>query len=169
MNPKAGENLQIILQKTLKDSEKIDRLSLSSAHESIAPKERLRQLVERAKNHAEPVGTGIATKTETSGITHKGQPKASNCYAPPLKIDETELGDITLSYFIYCPEDERYGKSINATWHLVNPQEKIILLTEYVSDKSLVPGIAAYKENAGFLLDLLEESLEQYEKAAASS
>jgi hypothetical protein len=169
MNPGAGENLQTILQKNLKNSEKLEQLTLSSNHELIDPEIRLRQLVERAKKHAEPVGTGIAPKTETSGITHKGQSKGANCYAPPLKIAETDSGDINLSYFIYCPEDERYGRSINATWHLINPQEKITLLEEYISDRSLIPGIAAYKENAGFLLDLLEESLDQYEKAAASS
>lgn len=151
-----SENVKVALLEHLSNDHKIAALSAREANPDDA-QARFCDLTERLKKIARQVPSGI------DELSRPNQ-QPGNYELSKLHIVETAEGWLDLHIFMYAPKNTSYGRSIYAAWTLEKGDQSRIILEEYVSDRSFVPGIAAYNPAAPKAVCILEDSLETYEK-----
>jgi hypothetical protein len=160
MDPHKPENWEVLLSNDFNNREKLERIEADKASAEL-----LEEVTEQAvaSKIVQPLPDSTGRQLEAGGQSIE----PANYYGHPVEITDIPEGIVTFDVFIYAPKDRSLGRSINVSWHLKEGRHSRLLLQEYVSDKSFVPGIAAYREDAPHVLALIQESLRAYEEALA--
>lgn len=155
MNP-TSDNIKVALLEQLSNEQKLAALS---SRDRISQEEyyhaRFSCLIEAVKKIATPVEDGVDPARGS---------RPGSYQTPDLKIAETTQGDLMLQLFLYAPGNLSYGHSLYAAWHLQRGENRHLILSEYLSDRSFIPDTAAYRPDTYHLLSLLEESVTSYKR-----